>query len=376
MPPPDSQSAEAFAAAAAEADLRSFLRSYSRSLGFGLLAAAVLAGVASRYLSAGFPWHWLTLCAALLLTQWVAIGALKRVPRLEARHGYWATATMVLDGLAWGSLAWMLLGQSDEFDRWIGVWFSAVLAVNALVSVRHPSGFAAQTLCFGLACISGLLLNSGTEGWIRSAAFALLLVVMVVLQRPLARELAHGTRLQLANTNLSDRLQEALNRATQAAMTDTLTGLPNRRAFDAQLASLLAGGARHTFSLLVLDIDHFKLINDRHGHGVGDAVLESFAQRMQATLRPSDGCCRTGGEEFVVLLPNTELTTALATAERLRSAVAHDALIRDPVLHATVSIGVTEFQAGDTARTITGRADGALYRAKSEGRNRVLSTLA
>ncbi len=159
------------------------------------------------------------------------------------------------------------------------------------------------------------------------------------------------------------------------AMTDELTRLPNRRAFFARAGAELAAARRAggTLSLLALDVDHFKRINDHHGHDSGDRVLQRVAHAARVALREGDLVGRTGGEEFLALLPRAPMALAAEVAERLRAAVALlDTSDLAPDLRVTVSVGVAELGAGEAGiECLARRADEALYRAKSAGRNRV-----
>jgi diguanylate cyclase (GGDEF)-like protein len=160
------------------------------------------------------------------------------------------------------------------------------------------------------------------------------------------------------------------------AIVDGLTGLHNRRWLDSTLPRLvqrfLRSGA--PLSLQLLDIDFFKKVNDTYGHAAGDHVLRTVARIVVAALRPTDLAARFGGEEFVILLPDTDLDGACVAAERLRSAVAATAIeIPDgrTIGPVTISLGVAELTATDDAAAILWRADEALYRAKEGGRNAV-----
>ncbi|WP_077036723.1 GGDEF domain-containing protein [Pelomonas sp. KK5] len=157
----------------------------------------------------------------------------------------------------------------------------------------------------------------------------------------------------------------------QQAMTDGLTGVGNRRALDGALDAELALAARSAqpFSVVMVDIDHFKSINDRFGHRAGDASLAAFAERLRSGLRAQDRAFRYGGEEFCVLLPHTDTAGAKTMAERLHRQVALPDQAGMPAQAA--SVGVTAWQPGDSADTLLGRADQALYRAKAQGRDRV-----
>jgi diguanylate cyclase (GGDEF)-like protein len=158
------------------------------------------------------------------------------------------------------------------------------------------------------------------------------------------------------------------------AMTDELTRLPNRRHLLAVAGERLSDARREgtPFSLLALDVDHFKRINDRFGHDAGDAVLRRVAQACRGALRHDDSIGRTGGEEFVVVLPRADAARAMEVAERLRAAVERLEWAEvDPALRVTVSVGVAERAGPDDFATLAKRADDSLYRAKELGRNRV-----
>jgi diguanylate cyclase (GGDEF)-like protein/PAS domain S-box-containing protein len=161
----------------------------------------------------------------------------------------------------------------------------------------------------------------------------------------------------------------------ELSKTDSLTGLLNRRAFteiiDREFSRFLRAGV--SFSVLMLDIDHFKAINDTYGHSQGDKVLEYLGTEFRKILRPYDYAARMGGEEFCILLPDTFQTQALDTAERLRKLILATSIPTDEnTLNITVSIGVSQSKQSDTHYTqILDRADQSLYQAKDSGRNRV-----
>ena len=172
-------------------------------------------------------------------------------------------------------------------------------------------------------------------------------------------------------------LRNALERAQSEALLDPLTGLKNRRAFEWAVAQLMADASDGLdgAALLVIDIDHFKQVNDTHGHLLGDKVLRAVAQVLQANIKGRDIVARFGGEEFAVLLLHATPAGALAVAEQIRVAIAHGQ-IRTPtagklVGAITVSAGVAIAAPGDSLETALERADGALYEAKRSGRNRV-----
>jgi diguanylate cyclase (GGDEF)-like protein len=152
---------------------------------------------------------------------------------------------------------------------------------------------------------------------------------------------------------------------------DALTGIANRRAFDQRLAYEVARAvAGATFSVVMIDIDHFKAVNDRFGHPTGDAVLRWLGERLEIAARRGDFVARYGGEEFVAILPDATTTNAAAWAERLRTAIRSD---RPPGVDrpVTASLGVAAWAAGETGQAVVDRADRGLYVAKEGGRDRV-----
>ena len=169
-----------------------------------------------------------------------------------------------------------------------------------------------------------------------------------------------------------DRLAVDLDVLLSEARTDALTGLWNRRALDENMLVHLAIAQRYgsPFSVVLLDIDHFKEINDRFGHRAGDEVLRQFGPLLQAGTRSADLVTRYGGEEFALLLPQTDAQGALVIAERIRQMLEEQPFeINGQAYRLQVSAGVAEVRVGDDAGTLLGRADEALYRSKAAGRN-------
>ena len=182
----------------------------------------------------------------------------------------------------------------------------------------------------------------------------------------LAMWLASQASIALENAHLHHVVQ-------RQAVTDELTGLVNRRRFMTALAAEIGRGSRvGQPSLILADLDDFKLVNDRFGHPVGDDLLQAFAAAMLECLRDVDVPARLGGEEFAVLVPETSLAGALAVAERLRTLVGAPLLFRHgEEISATASFGVAELLPGEGADALLRRADAALYRAKAAGKNTV-----
>jgi diguanylate cyclase (GGDEF)-like protein len=171
----------------------------------------------------------------------------------------------------------------------------------------------------------------------------------------------------------------------QESITDPLMGIYNRRYLERRLVeeSLRAMRYNQPFSLFLLDLDHFKKINDTYGHQIGDIILKKFAMVIIGSVREVDVVIRYGGEEILVILPNTTEANAVELAERLRQNIEEAIMIEAdpgknlPAVHITVSIGVSGYRSSDgwdNSRWVVERADKALYRAKNQGRNRVVSS--
>jgi diguanylate cyclase (GGDEF)-like protein len=163
-------------------------------------------------------------------------------------------------------------------------------------------------------------------------------------------------------------------RIEHIATTDTLTGLPNRKLFELHVNKLLrlAERTHSAVSLILIDVDHFKQINDVHGHLTGDQALSQIAEALQKTIRNSDSICRWGGDEFIVVLTSCTLNQAADIAEKIRCEVQLISLLQDnPDLRLSVSLGLAQYKTGDTLPSLLKRADLALYRAKHQGRNQV-----
>ncbi|HEX7886193.1 MAG TPA: PleD family two-component system response regulator [Phenylobacterium sp.] len=204
-----------------------------------------------------------------------------------------------------------------------------------------------------------------------------------ILARPIdPGELAARVRTQIRRKRYTDYLRSNLDHSLELAVTDQLTGLHNRRYMSGQLEALMrrANQGGEPVSLLVIDIDHFKKVNDSFGHDVGDEVLSEFAVRLASNVRAVDLPVRHGGEEFVVVMPDTDLEDARRIAERIRLHAAgapFRVMGGEELLSVTISIGVASSAGSDdTSTALLKRADEAVYEAKARGRNRVIARAA
>jgi len=203
------------------------------------------------------------------------------------------------------------------------------------------------------------------------------------LVRPIDNnELLARVRTQIKRKRYADFLQNRLAESVEMAITDPLTGLHNRRYMESHLKTLVeeANQRGKALSLLITDIDYFKSVNDSYGHGAGDGVLKEFAARIRENIRGVDLACRLGGEEFVIVMPDTDLAMAYHVAERLRAGIARRPFALDAkaaALDVTASVGVASLEgARDSPESLLRHADQALYRAKRDGRNRVIADAA
>lgn len=254
------------------------------------------------------------------------------------------------------------------------------VARRALVTLQEVAGVMGSMS--DAATDYGNSLRSMSAGLAEGGGFATHLL-------PLVQRLAAETRDMIDHSEaLVRRLEQSaariealehfLNQARQEAATDGLTGLANRRAFDAALLKA-AGDAMNNdapLSLLLADVDHFKSVNDRFGHDTGDEVLRITARAITQAVRGRDMAARYGGEEFAVILPDTNQAGAVIVAENIRTEVMRtliDLPGDQPALSVTISIGATTYDLGEKLTAFVARADGALYRAKQTGRNRTVA---
>jgi diguanylate cyclase (GGDEF)-like protein len=306
---------------------------------------------------------------------WIVKAAIRDGPRLDDHRTrvLWVAG---LDGFSWGLTAWFLMGHDPILDATLTTLMCGVSAVNAQVYVTFIRAYYIQAGSMWLVAVAGLAGMAGNDHAIDYAVgYSVFLALTIYYMRAIAQRVLEGIGLQFANASLAEQLRVALLVVRQDAATDALTGQGNRRALDEMLNEQVDIAARtgQALSVLMIDIDYFKKINDTYGHLVGDDVLRAFAQRVREHIRLGDVCARFGGEEFVVVLPGTTLQTALEVAERLRIGVENSPLLTTPLVTVTVSIGAAALAQANTAEDLLNAADTAVYAAKRGGRNQVRS---
>jgi diguanylate cyclase (GGDEF)-like protein len=281
-----------------------------------------------------------------------------------------------LDGFAWGLLTWFLIGYDPVLDAVLMALLCGVTSINAQVYGTYVVAYYGQIGILWAIAVFGLLQVGSSQSALDFAAgLSVFIALTAYYTRAISQRLLEGIRLQHANGSLATQLRTALQKVEIDAATDALTGHWNRRALDDVLKQQVERRAAsgRPFSILMLDIDFFKNINDEFGHMVGDDVLRAFAQRLREFLRSADVCARFGGEEFVVVLPETSLATAMEVGERIRKGIAQAPLLNKPRVQATVSIGVATMEKEQSINELFAAADAAVYLAKNEGRNQVRS---
>jgi diguanylate cyclase (GGDEF)-like protein len=362
-----------------QADIELQVREDKLVLLFRQSFPAIFISLATAGLLAWFLWRHVD---QTLIIAWLAILAVSSLGRLAVFATYFRgrprgldllrlerryTMTLLVSSLVWGIGA-MLLMPVGEFVYQVvtlliltGMAGGAVsmysprfkLAVGAMVAVLLPSTV-------------WMFAQGGEEQVALAIGVSMFMLAMLRAAKVLADALQR-------NLHLSHELHSAHAAADLQAKTDALTGINNRRAFLDQGEQIVRYCERHelALSVLVMDLDHFKAINDSRGHNVGDMVLRQVGEIMRKLFRRSDVYGRTGGEEFAVVLPHTSVEQAMALAEKLRRALAETGFeCGGTPLEVTASVGVAG--GGYDLATLLVHADKAMYRAKEQGRNQVV----
>lgn len=316
------------------------------------------------------------------IISWRRLRHKARPARVSVGNETRATLFSAAAGLLWAFAAFALYPAGGYEERATLVMLMAGLCAGT-VSFFSSSPYASMAfwLPFMLTLLGQALTFMDGSG-VLPAAIAVFTVCAFWFTRTSWNQFVENVRVLVERDRL---LQEAkasglqlelmLSRMSDLAMVDELTGLKNRRSFFDDIDPVIAGSRRRgkPVAVALLDLDHFKVVNDTHGHAIGDDVLRTVARRIEETLRQEQIVGRIGGEEFVVLLPDTTPQQALVAVERVRKAVGESAIpvSGDGEVWITVSGGIAPLPEGTTVATAMQHADKAMYRAKALGRNRV-----
>lgn len=341
---------------------------------FAALTAGFTAWIAARSGLVGWPepwladprlWPWMVIVLppfVLLLHTWLVLDQVRIGQMVPSFRGRAWVAPLVAIALAIAIAAAQEAGRAGSLIRavtLVAAVGSAALALWSWRSGNRPAlailaAIAPAPLLVG-PWASDLLRDWRVEGAVLFGAW-------------------YATTMTIAMSSRTGALRRQRDQLRALAERDALTGLPNRRALQAALLRRLDDARlhHHPLSLLFVDLDHFKRVNDGHGHAAGDDVLVEVGRRLVHGLREGDMAFRQGGEEFVVLLPGADHDVALAIAERLRASVSGAPMAsRVGPIGVSASIGMATLRDGDSAERLLARADAAMYRAKQAGRNRV-----
>ena len=345
----------------------------NRSVNFVLVALVLGLHMAGQSLG---PVAWV-----LLTLQFAIYPQLAYAVASRSKHPFQAEMrNMQFDALCFGAWSGGLM-----FPLWITFILLIACTVN-LTLFGGARGVKQGFALFGVGALAagagqGFAIQAGTSPWATGLSIALVtgFLILISLENHRRSMLLHASKQSLRHneTVLTQQLQDIRDLHAQVrnqAIHDALTGLHNRWHLNEVIERDIARYAREgqKMSFLLIDIDHFKHVNDTYGHQVGDDVLSQTASLLAARARSSDFLCRYGGEEFLLVLHGADTTAAHAMAEDLRTTYAATGLVsRQHTIHKTLSIGLATFPAdGSTSDALLQAADQALYRAKRNGRNR------
>lgn len=305
----------------------------------------------------------------------------------ELKYDFWLWFTLIMYCYAWPHIAHLYASQvSDSFRTGVrqlmvdsffgGIWISAMLfnllpsvLILTMLSMNNISSGGFRLFGAGLiAQLVGTIIGVAIFGWNPQLESSL---AVIIASSPFLA--THPLIVGLLAYNFATRLHEQRNSLKLLSRTDGLTGLYNRRYWQLRAAEEFDRSLRNERPavLIMLDIDHFKRINDQHGHSVGDEVLRDISHILQTHLRSIDILGRYGGEEFAVVLPDMNFTNAHDMAERLRKAVENARFGSNGQLKCTISLGVSQLHPSIVSiEDWINSADEVLYNAKSQGRNR------
>ncbi|WP_299836032.1 diguanylate cyclase [Pseudomonas sp.] len=347
-----------------------FRQSTSAVLG-SFLAAAMLCLLCWDRFDHTITVAWIALLAGSSLVRTLMFVVYFRSPLQERTAQRWERtywSTLIVSASIWGGGALAVMPPQDLLAQVLVMLFAVGMSVSA---VSCYSAYRDMTLVSIGVVLSPCTVWLFVQGSAVQVGIALAVLVFASFVVTASRNLSDALEKAF---RLTREVEQAHSISTHAAQTDELTGLKNRRAFfhNAQQLHSYCEHNRLPLCALMLDMDHFKLINDTYGHQVGDQVLRQVGVVISASFPDAGICGRLGGEEFAVLLPDTSIEAALSVAERLIQTIA--GLKAEPVSYITASLGVASTQTGNKdLHHLMNSADKALYRAKALGRNQVVA---
>ena len=336
-----------------------------------LIALCCIVVINLAALAGTTPAHWMRTWSLVTCAGFVVPIVLIRSGWTKRLRDPALTQFQIRFALLCNAIAYVLMGPA----RGISLVLLALIMLFALFDVtprQMAVNIAYALALFGTAFAAVAWLDGPYRQPVVEWAYAAM-VVIVLLGIYFVTMRVNNIRQRLKRQK--NELTEALAQIQQLATHDELTGLPNRRHMLALLENELMRSQRDArpWMVALLDIDFFKLVNDTHGHAAGDQVLQAFAASVREALRGNDVLARWGGEEFLLLLGDTQPSAALALLERVRQAVEnHTVDVQGQKVGVTVSIGVAAYTPGKSVAQLLEQADQALYRAKSGGRNCVM----
>lgn len=361
---------ESYIARQVRADRLHQLFHQSVSAVFGsYLAAIMLCWLCWDSFDHSVVYGWIAILSVSSLLRLAMFIAYFRSPDVERTPQRWERTywiTLVLSAGIWGVGALAVIPADNLLSQALVMLFAVGMSVSAVSCYSSYSHMTLASIALVLLpCTSWLLFQSSTI----QVGMALAVLVFASFVAGATRKLSEALETAF---RLTREMEQAHNISTRAAQTDELTGLNNRRAFFEHAQQLYNHCKSHRLPLCVvmLDMDHFKHINDTYGHQVGDQVLRQMGVVISKSFRATDVYGRLGGEEFAVLLPDTSIEVALDIAEQVTRSIAGS--MTGPVHCITASLGVASMEAGDPdLHSVMNNADKALYRAKARGRNQV-----
>lgn len=372
--PPSKQTEQLFFAEAKEHGFAQFIKTISKTFFAIPVAWIVLFALVYNHIPLSDFFIWVSIFFIYWLYAVYAFNKFHKEGASTSKHLIPVMVILILEGILWGAIFYVFMGYHPKTDAWVAIFFAGIMSAILPTYITYPKGFYFVIVGAIASSVISFLLISDRLDNVFEVIFTvtLYLSALSLLIKPISIRVIEGIRLEFENQALTEQLKESLNKVSHQANTDALTGQLNRHALNKALGELIVTGERRktTFSMLMMDIDFFKPINDNHGHDVGDKALQHVARCISNQLREWDLCARFGGEEFIVLLPSTSTQEAMAVAERIRQAVESTPLDH-PKLSLTISIGVATYAPGMNAEMLLKAADNGVYEAKENGRNQI-----